>query len=301
MAWVRSALLRLTDYICFGLGRCVPLNSDDYMSMIVKRLWNASPASLLRALHRRWQEWDDKPGWVTVRSGPAAGSQILLPEIYEGAWREMLEGTFDAFLYEAISSQMQLRGAICWDVGAHVGYHSLGFASLGAQVLAFEPNRHSAHRFRLHQEKNPALARNIRCMQVAVSDRDGEMAFIQSPSMLGGSTGSHLAEALPPSRKETYLDFERVIVPTVRLDTLIERGEKPPDVIKMDVEGAEFLALQGGRKMLGEKKPFLLIEVHHICLMFHLQKLLLDLGYVTRILNEQNASASRCFISGRAK
>ena len=30
--------------------------------------------------------------------------------------------------------------------------------------------------------------------------------------------------------------------------------------------------------------------------MFHLQQLLLQLGYSTRILDEQNASSSRCFI-----
>jgi hypothetical protein len=33
-----------------------------------------------------------------------------------------------------------------------------------------------------------------------------------------------------------------------------------------------------------------------ICLLFPLQQLLLQLGYAARILDEQNASPSRCFI-----
>jgi hypothetical protein len=90
------------------------------------------------------------------------------------------------------------------------------------------------------------------------------------------------------------------MVPTVRMDSLIDRGERVPDVIKIDVEGGEVLALRGGRKLLAEKKPLLLIEVHHICLMFQLPQLLPQLGYTLRILDEQNAIPSRCFIMASA-
>jgi hypothetical protein len=90
------------------------------------------------------------------------------------------------------------------------------------------------------------------------------------------------------------------MVPAVRMDSLIGRGERAPDVIKIDIEGGEFLALQGGRKLLVEKKPLLFIEVHHICLMFELQRLFPQLGYTARILDEQNSSPSRCFIMASA-
>ena len=208
----------------------------------------------------------------------------------------MLAGTYDAFIYDALAVRGNLRDRVCWDVGAHVGYHSLVFASLGAQVVAFEPNQHNAARLRAHLERNPALARNIRHLAVAVSDQDGEMAFVHCGGLTGESSGSHLVAGLPPLEPKLYAGYERVLVPAARMDSLIARGERAPDVIKMDIEGAEILALQGGHKLLAEKKPLLLIEVHHICLMFHLQQLLLQLGYSTRILDEQNASSSRCFI-----
>ena len=259
-----------------------------------------SPASLTRAVRRRVRHWADKPGWFPIQAGPAAGAQILLQGPPEGFWCDMLAGTFDAFIYESIAGRRNLRGANCWDIGAHVGYHSLIFAGLGAQVLAIEPNQYNADRLRAHLERNPALARNIRLLAVAVSDQDGEMSFVQSGDMRGDSSGSHLAAALAPLDPLVYAGCERLMVPTVRMDTLIERGERAPDLIKLDVEGAELLALRGGRKLLAEKKPLLLIEMHHICLMFHLQQLLLQLGYTLRLLDEQNAIPSRCFVIASA-
>jgi FkbM family methyltransferase len=295
----KRALLGPMTEPLFALRKRSTLTSSA-VSSIVNRLWNASPASLTRGVRARVRKWTDKPGWFPIQAGPAAGAQLLLPGAPEGFWRQMIAGTYDAFIYEAIAGRRNLRDATCWDIGAHVGYHSLVFAGLGAQVLAIEPNQHNAARLQAHLERNPALARKIRHLAVAVSDQDGEMAFVQSADMMGGSCGSHLAAALPPLHPGVYAGNERLMVPAVRMDSLIDRGERAPDVIKMDVEGAELLALQGARKLLAEKKPVLLIEVHHICLMFYLQQFLLPLGYATRILDEQNASPSRCFIMASA-
>jgi FkbM family methyltransferase len=208
----------------------------------------------------------------------------------------MLDGSFDTFLYDALKGQCELRGACCWDIGAHVGYHTLCFAAMGAQVLCFEPNRANADRLKLHLEKNPELGARVRPFVAAISDRDGEMTFLQSDNLNDGSMGSHLVEGSPPCEASSYARFQKVTVPTLRLDTLLERGEKSPDLIKLDVEGAEYLALMGGRNLLRTKKALLFIEVHHICLMLEVQQLLLDLGYQLRIVDREHASPSRCFI-----
>ena len=148
---------------------------------------------------------------------------------------------------------------------------------------------------------HPAIAKRVRHLGVAVSDQDGEMTFVESGDLTGSSSGSHLASATPPLEGRHYQAFEHRSVPTTRIDSLIAKGEKPPDVIKIDIEGAEYLALKGGRKLLSEKKPLLLLEVHHICLMFHIQRYLLEQGYTTTLLDEANAVASRCFMMGTAK
>jgi FkbM family methyltransferase len=266
-----------------------------FMPSLIERIWNTSPGSLTRAVQRRVRNWRAHEGWFTVRGGPAAGIRLYLPTT-EGAYEEMIQGTFDAFIYEALRGRCEVADTVCWDIGAHIGYHALAFAALGARVLAFEPNPFNAERLHLHVANNPNLAPRIRHLPVAVSDREGEMAFLQSAELSGSSSGSHLTAATTPLGRTAYASFRETTVRTTRMDTLIAQGEPPPDVVKMDIEGAEHLALQGAARLLSEHRPLFLIEVHHIHLMFHLQRLFLKAGYSTSLLDEQNSSPSRCFI-----
>jgi hypothetical protein len=54
---------------------------------------------------------------------------------------------------------------------------------------------------------------------------------------------------------------EEITVPTLRLDTLL-RHFPPPDLIKIDVEGAEALVLRGCEQVLEDSRPILVVEVH---------------------------------------
>ena len=267
------------------------------MNQLTQRLWNTSPGSLTRAIRRRIHNSRARPAWHKVQAGPLLGAELFLPHMDAGAYPEMAAGTFDDFLYAALKGQRDLTGAVCWDIGAHFGYHSLGFAALGADVLAFEPNEYNASYLRRHLERNPNLGRKIRHLAAAVAEQDGEMTFVQSSDVSGSSSGSHLGAALPPLEKATYANFVETKVPTVRIDTLIEqRGENAPDVLKIDVEGAEALVLRGGARFLAKHRPVILMEVHHICLMLEVQELLLRWGYRLQLLDQKHASPSRCFI-----
>jgi len=263
------------------------------------RLWNTSPGSLSRAMSRRYRNWRARPAWYTVRAGPLAGAQLLLTRAEKGSWEDMIEGTFDSFFYEELPKHAELKGAVCWDIGAHIGYHSLAFAALGAEVVAFEPNEHNAKVLRMHLEKNPALGRRIRHLALALADHDGEMTFVQSSDMSGASSGSHLETGCEPLK--VYPGFDRVGVPVAQIDTLIEaRSEKRPAILKIDVEGAEALVLRGGIGLLTSHKPLILMEVHHIRLLLEVQELLLRCGYRIKLLDPDHATPSRCFIMAQA-
>ena len=98
----------------------------------------------------------------------------------------------------------------------------------------------------------------------------------------------------------TYVNFQTVTVPAVRIDTLIERrGEKPPDILKIDVEGAEALVLSGGERFFTAHQPAILMEIHHIRLMHEVQDLLSRWNYKIEILDEEHMAPSRCFILAR--
>jgi hypothetical protein len=67
------------------------------------------------------------------------------------------------------------------------------------------------------------------------------------------------------------------MVPTVRLDTFVrERGVRP-QLIKIDIEGAESMALTGALTTLREHQPMLVVEVtRHGNIVF---ELLTSIGY----------------------
>jgi FkbM family methyltransferase len=157
---------------------------------------------------------------------------LCFDSLRQVAWREMVAGTFDAFLHAELQARRKLAGTVCWDVGAHFGYHSLAFAAQGAQVVAFEPNAHNAVRLRGNLARNPNLAARIRLRPEALSDREGTLEFVQSADLDETSSGSHLAAATAPSGEAVYENFERVAVPCARADALIAGGETPPAVMK---------------------------------------------------------------------
>lgn len=118
------------------------------------------------------------------------------------------------------------------DVGAHIGTSSSPFARRGWQVIAFEPEPQNLSQLR----QNLGDFENVTIIAQAVSDRDGqEVPFYTSSEHWG-------IHSLKPFH-ETHKP--QLTVKTARLDTVLNTL-KIDDVslLKIDVEGADFLALQ---------------------------------------------------------
>lgn len=261
------------------------------------RMWNASPASVVQSIKRRLVRKEQPvENWQEVVAGPGKGIKMLLSLPLQPFANEMLQGKYDCFIYDAIRQRKgRLSGLVCWDIGAHIGYHTLSLASQGNQVMAFEPGKANLDRLRLHLHHNSHLSDRVKVIASAVADKEGEMVFVESHDLTGRSSGSHLENAISP-KQSAYAEYERNPVRTITMDSFYKSSEcSLPDVIKIDVEGAEHLVLEGGAAVLGHK-PLLLIEIHHICLMFSVCKHLLGLGYQIEILDQEHASPSRCFI-----
>lgn len=252
-------------------------------------------------------EWTANPGWLQVEGGPLEGGWLLLDRDSPAYWEhEMAEGRFDPFIYDEVERWGETEGATFWDVGAHIGYHSFCFAALAGpngRVFAFEPNPYNIERFKLHLERNPELAGRITLQSLALSNADGQASFEFSPIVDDGtSTGSHLSEASLPSEPSEYAHFRRTTVTTARADTLLESGNIPaPTVMKIDVEGAEQLVLEGATGLLATARPLLFVEVHNISQMFYVQRILLSADYEMAILDAEHASLSRCFTVARPR
>lgn len=149
------------------------------------------------------------------------------------------------------SAEHVQRNHVVWDIGANVGLFTFSAASrtgLGGLVIAVEPDLMMASLL-----KRSAASQPVQIVPVAVGNTVGPRTF-------------HIGQR---SRSANYLegygstqaggDAETREVLTVTLDWLAERFPLP-DVIKIDVEGAEAEVLEGC-SFLRTKRPLLIMEV----------------------------------------
>ena len=143
------------------------------------------------------------------------------------------------------------RGQTVWDVGANIGYFSLEFArSVGPEgkVLSFEPHPKIFQVLQRNIKRN--RYKNIRLHNLACSSLPGETKLFFSTE----NEGNH--KIIDNSNSNNF-----ALIEAVTLSTFL--NEYSPSLIKMDIEGAELLALQGlGQENLKNLAIDFVIEYH---------------------------------------
>ncbi|HEU4935072.1 MAG TPA: FkbM family methyltransferase [Vicinamibacterales bacterium] len=223
-------------------------------------------------------------------AGPLAGREILIDRRGSGAWEDMLAGRFDAAIYDAIGQALPARGGIVWDVGAHIGFHTLGFAALvgpAGRVVGFEPNPSNCERLQLNLEKNPDLAARIEIHRCALSDREGDCVFALSHDIDSGASSMSFLEGTASSvDPATSARWDRIVVP-VRTADAFGRDRLPrPNVVKIDVEGAELLVLRGAAETMKSGRATMIVETHCASAVFQVNAWFETQDYKVRLLAE---------------
>lgn len=239
------------------------------------------------------------PKWITVKNGLMKGGKIYIEP--ENVWQgDMEEGIFDNFIYDFLSD-ISLKHKIIFDIGAHIGYHSLCFAKLvgdEGKVISFEPNKSNIERFKINFSANSEFINRIVLEEVAVSSESGYSEFYFSDNVDNGtSSGSFLLGSSTALNINQYINmgFKKDGIITISLDNYCSRNNYVPSLIKIDVEGAEHLVLYGAENILKKYKPILLIEIHSIFSMYEVMSKLIELKYITSIIHQE--SDGRCFIT----
>jgi FkbM family methyltransferase len=147
-------------------------------------------------------------------------------------------------------------GDTCVDVGAHWGYFSLlAAARVGkaGRVLAIEADPRVFAILEKTLALNPALT--VDAIQVAAAAEPGTLV-LNGFDERGDNWGI--------SSVATPQGGQRFEVPSEPLDGLLDRfGVTHVGVLKMDIEGAEVLALRGAKRLLLERRVrTLLLELH---------------------------------------
>jgi FkbM family methyltransferase len=197
-----------------------------------------------------------------------------------------------AGIYEPRVSEVfreRLRpGARVVDVGANVGYFSLLAASLvgpAGSVVACEPLAGNVCILTANRTINQFG--NIDVIAAAASDRIGTVS-------IGASYTDGIISDIPTSA-EAALACDFVL--TVPLDSVVQTNV---DLIKIDIEGHEYRAIQGALDTIRRSTPIIVSEFSICALQANSRvepvsylELLRSFGYRIRVLGQSTASTNR--------
>jgi len=230
---------------------------------------------------------------LEVPKGDIAGFKLKFDPT--GVWQqEMLQGTYDSELFTYLKRE-NLTGKTVYDIGAHIGYHSLLFSTYvgdTGKVFTFEPNPANVTRIKEIISLNPKIEKSITVLDMALSDTNGTTPFLSTNNIENGtSSGGFIDEASTIWTRETYtkkVGFKTTDVQIKTIDTLVHQATiLPPDVLKIDVEGAEQLVLKGAEATIKMHHPIILIEFHSIYSTFMCMQILSQYNYTFTVLKKE--------------
>ena len=176
------------------------------------------------------------------------GFTLYLDRTDEAIVREFMSGE-----YEPLGTELMQRlirpGMAVLDIGANIGYYTLLYArQVGPKgaVYAFEPTPDTFSMLRKNIQSN-GFSDTVRLIEAAVSDHSGTAEIFINQYNKGDN------------RLYGSGSMRRVPVETKRLDDIFSAREHV-DFIKMDIQGAEGLALRGMRDIIARDHPVIVME-----------------------------------------
>ena len=177
------------------------------------------------------------------------------------------------------------EGSVFVDAGANVGVYSVLASRLvgrSGSVLAIEMMPSTAAILRRHLGLNRCS--NVELVQKALSERADQVCAARVPS---GKWGQ--ASVVVPHVRD---DMEECQVQTTTLD-LVCAGRRHVDLIKMDLEGAELLAMKGATDVLARTGAVVYETRFNAEDQDPLTPLLESRGFVTSALDSNSRFAAR--------
>jgi FkbM family methyltransferase len=180
------------------------------------------------------------PGSILrIRRGPAKGLRWISGSATHGCWL----GTYELDKQRALVRFIK-PGLTIYDIGAQAGFYTLLFSCLigaSGRVIAFEPSPRELSFLLRHVAMNHL--ENVTVIAAAVSAHAGIASFSNDR----GATMNALG------------DRGSLMVSTIALDSA---DLPPPSLIKIDVEGAEAMVLEGARDTLRRARPVVFVALH---------------------------------------
>lgn len=183
-----------------------------------------------------------------ILRGPLRGARFLVTD--NSGWSPIVGGLEPAcqFIYCEIISP----GNIIYDLVANCGLHSMLFSKLvgpDGHVTCFEPLNDNIREIETNISLNGS--NNVSIVVKAVCNHSRGIVFELGDHRKQG----HISAALGDAHRTLRLE-------SISLDEYVEAGQRAPDFIKIDVEGAEGTVLEGFTHGLSKLRPLMAIELH---------------------------------------
>jgi FkbM family methyltransferase len=219
------------------------------MTATIKKFTPQVIRRVVRHIRRIWRNIKPFPHRITLTSLVSGGCKFeATTRVEEG--RVVGLGDEEDFI-RLLLAEIQ-PGDVFFDVGSCVGIYALHAAILGVRVVAFEPDPSYRRRLLKNIRLNKLQGR-IQVVEWAVSDRTGTATLYTNG-----------VEGRSPSLSQVG-ERSAVCVDTDSIDNAIADGRLPyPTMVKIDIEGAEVLALRGMSQLLSSQDSprCLFIELH---------------------------------------
>ena len=180
------------------------------------------------------------------------------------------------------------HGGLVVDIGANVGYYAVELGKIlgeNGKLIALEPIPESFEQLEGNVKLN-SIQDRVSCHQIAISNFHGSLTLYK-PEISGSSASS--ARNLHPTEGSIKLE-----VPVTTLDILLNSlNIQNCELIKVDVEGAELMVIEGGLDSVKSFKPVIFLELlRKWSAQFNyspneLLEILLPLGYRCFAVSEQ--------------
>jgi FkbM family methyltransferase len=229
--------------------------------------------NLLTAIRNRWHPlWHirrtpwlyrlldrlDFPVWIHLRS---VGIHMRVMWFRDLPWvfTSLPKEPENDAVFERLCAIFQPK--IFWDVGANLGWFTwlVNARSPLTRGLAIEALPANADLLAATIRRNRLP--HIEVRRVAISDSGGESRLVVDRK--SGAT-SQLSDLFHESNESaiarTYSLSEEITVATTTLDAILAAGEPLPDLLKLDIEHAELLALRGAEKLLDAGHTIIVFE-----------------------------------------
>lgn len=203
-----------------------------------------------------------------VRSRSLGGLKMRLNDLISGS---VFFTDYEPDKQKAIATVMPPNG-VFFDVGANIGLHSY-FVNKhfpGTRICSFEPLPANLGYLRETIANNGI--KNIEVVGSAVSSKAGESFFDINDSNFKGKLSS----------EKTALR-----VTMITLDDFVQQKQLWPDLVKIDVEGAEEDVLLGAAEMIKQSTPTFIIELHNPQQDVKVAAILRDHGYDIQRVNPE--------------